>query len=136
VAFVGVHVSGMQAEDARPVRLDGVPTALYLRLHAQLDDLLRELELLDVGGDYGLPPYWQSAWEQAEAAERDGREHVDLELNLPPDEAARLSTLLEQADALTRAGLLLTASMPPAVRELGDWLVEELSGRLRDHPEP
>ncbi|HEX2038462.1 MAG TPA: hypothetical protein VHF47_01895 [Acidimicrobiales bacterium] len=126
----------MQGEDARFVRLAGVPTSLYVRLHAHVDDLLRELALLDVAEGYGLGPEWDRAREQAETAERAGREHVDLELRLPADAADRLGGLFEQADALARAGLLLTTEAPPELRELRDRLVAELSRRLQDGHSP
>jgi hypothetical protein len=126
----------MQPEDARSVRLTGVPTTLYRRLHAHVDDLLRELALLAVSEDYGLGPGWERAWEEAEAAERAGREHVDIELHLPVDTPKRLRGLFEQADALARAGLLLTTETSPEVRELRDWMLEELARRLGDGAEP
>jgi len=125
----------MQPDEQRTVRLPAVPTALYLRLHVHVDDVLRELAQLGVGEEYGLGPGWDRAWEQASAAQQAGREEVDIELCVPSDTAERLAALFEQADALARAGLLL-ASDSPALRELRDWLVTELSHRLQDGAEP
>lgn len=125
----------MQPDEHRTVRLPAVPTALYLRLHVHVDDLLRELALLDVSQEYGLGPGWGRALEEAVAAQRAGREHVDIELCLPPDAAERLSALFAQADALARAGMLLAADSPD-LREFRDWMVAELSRMLGDGAEP
>ena len=128
----------MHPDGLRRVRLTGVPTALYVQLHLHIDDLLREVALMDTVDDhgYGLAPYWQAAWEQAQTAERAGHEYVDLELDLPVDTAERLSALFAQADAFGRTGLLLTVDMPAALRPLRARLVEELSRQLQDGAEP
>lgn len=126
----------MQPEDAHFVRLTGVPTTLYRRFHAHVDDLLRELALLAVSEDYGLGPGWDRAWVEAEAAERAGREHVDVELLLPVDAPERLRGLFEQADALARAGLLLTIESSAELRRFRDWIVDELARRVDDGAEP
>jgi N-acetylmuramoyl-L-alanine amidase CwlA len=125
----------MQPDEQRTVRLSAVPTTLYLRLHVHVDDVLRELAQLGVGDEYGLGPGWDRAWEQASAAQQAGREEVDIELCLPADAAEQLAALFEQADALARAGMLLAADSP-TLREFRDWLVDELSHRLRDGDEP
>lgn len=129
----------MHPDGLRRVRLTGVPTTLYVQLHVHIDDLLREVTLMNtIDGDhgYGLAPYWHPALEQAQAAERAGREHVDIEFQVPADAAERLSALFAQADAFGRTGLLLTADMPAALRPLRDRLVDELSRQLQDGDEP
>ncbi len=126
----------MHPDEQRTVRLCGVPTALYMRLHVHLDDLLRELALLGVSDDYGLAPCWEPARAQAEAAERAGRDHVDLELSVPPNAAERLSSLFEQADQLCREGLLLGADTPPALRRFRNRMLAELAHALRDGDGP
>lgn len=145
------------SREPRTVRLSEVPAALFIRLQVHVDDLLRELEIIDLGHDSSavvVPSEVRKvtrdlldscassrseAWQRAEAAERAGRERLDIELRLPPaaaDAGEKLGELLELADELSRSGLLLTMPCPEELLALRRWMSEELSRQLRDGAEP
>lgn len=141
----------------RTVRLLDVPAATFIRLQLHIDDLLRELEIIDVGHDSEavlvptelgkvtrdlLEAYSSTradAWQQAEAAERAGRDTLDIEVSLPTEaaEAAEeLACLFDRADELARDGVLLTLPTPAPLMALRTWMREELLRQLRDGAEP
>ncbi|MBW3668645.1 MAG: hypothetical protein KY443_05470 [Actinobacteria bacterium] len=138
--------------DVRVVRLLGMPTARFIALHMHVDDLLRELEIIALGASSGaaevprevrdvtrelLGRYAetrQSAWEQAEAAQRRGGETVDLELVLPVDAVEGVQELVElfdRADALSREGVLLTLPASPELVELRRWTADEITRQVQ-----
>ncbi|HVF74751.1 MAG TPA: hypothetical protein VM938_06855 [Acidimicrobiales bacterium] len=139
------------------VRLVGIPAADFVRLHLHVDDLMRELEIIDVGHRAGVASApaelrdlmrrlllhyaeaREAAWAQAEAATADGRATVDMELELPveaADAAVKLTTLFEHADELSRAGILLTMPTPPELQELRRWTTTEVCRQLQEGATP
>ena len=140
------------AEGLQTVRFPAVPVAGYLALQAHNDALFRELELISIeleGGAGGrvAPPlaelvgqlYWRfrgqrdSYRDVVAAAQARGEPTVDLETKAPPSAAgAALGylELLERADELCRAGVLLTPEPPAEVKDLRRWFVEEMVAQL------
>ena len=67
------------------------------------------------------------------AAQARGERTVDLETKVPPAAAGAALDyleLLERADELCRAGVLLTSEPPPEVKSLRRWLVERMVAQL------
>jgi len=141
----------------RQVRLLNLPSADFVRLHLHVDDLMRELEIIDVGHRAGVATAptelrdvmrrlllhyaeaREAAWAQAEAATADGHAALDIEVMLPEeaaDAAVEMVKLFEQADELSRAGVLLTMPTPPELLELRRWTTEELCRQLREDAAP
>lgn len=153
--------AGPPGDDAAvPVRFEGVPVAVYLRLQEQNDAVLRELELLaftaDHAGHVDPSPQLVEVIERSRryfnltregfrgdvalAAEQ-GASVIDLDgtaaiTGLVP--AADLVALFEQAEELARQGELLIGPADAAVARLRRWFVEELTAQLLDGrpPEP
>jgi anti-sigma regulatory factor (Ser/Thr protein kinase) len=141
----------------RPVRFPGVPVETYLDLQAHNDALFRELELisieLEAGSARPAAPLAElvdqlyrrfrgqrdSYRDVVAAAKARGQPTVDLQTSAPPAAAVAAQSyldLLERADELCRAGLLLTPEPPPAVRQLRRWFVEQMVAQLRDRAAP
>lgn len=139
------------------VRLLDIPAVEFVRLHLHVDDLMRELEIIDVGHRAGVAAApielrdlmrrlllhyaeaREAAWAQAEAAAADGRAALDMELLLPveaADAAVELAELFDRADALSRAGVLLTMPTPPELVRLRRWTVDELCRQLQEGAAP
>jgi len=139
-------------EGTRTVRFPAVPVDGYLALQAHNDALFRELELisieLEAGGATRVAPPLAELVDQlyarfrgqrdsyrdvVAAAQARGEGRVDLETRVPPAAAgAALGylELLERADELCRAGVLLTPEPPPEVKALRRWFVEEMVAQL------
>jgi anti-sigma regulatory factor (Ser/Thr protein kinase) len=139
-------------EGLRTVRFPAVPVDGYLALQAHNDALFRELELvsieLETGGATRVAPdlaevvgqlysrfrgQRDSYRDVVAAAQARGEPTVDLETKVPPSAAgATLGylELLERADELCRAGVLLTPEPPPEVKDLRRWFVEEMVAQL------
>jgi anti-sigma regulatory factor (Ser/Thr protein kinase) len=139
-------------EGLRTVRFPAVPVEGYLALQAHNDALFRELELisieLETGGAARVAPplaelvgqlYWRfrgqrdSYRDVVAAALARGEPTVDLETKVPASAAtAALGylELLERADELCRAGVLLTSEPPAEVKDLRRWFVEEMVAQL------
>jgi anti-sigma regulatory factor (Ser/Thr protein kinase) len=139
-------------EGLRTVRFPAVPVDRYLALQAHNDALFRELELISIELESGaggrVAPdlaelvgqlYWRfrgqrdSYRDVVAAAQASGEPTVDLETKAPPSAAgAALGylELLERADELCRAGVLLTPEPPPEVKDLRRWFVEEMVAQL------
>jgi hypothetical protein len=124
----------------------------YLALQAHNDALFRELELISIELEAGgagrvAPPLAElvgqlysrfrgqrdSYRDVVAAAQVRDEPAVDLETKVPASAAgAALGylELLERADELCRAGVLLTPEPPAEVKELRRWFVEEMVAQL------
>ena len=140
------------AQGLRTVRFPAVPVDGYLALQAHNDALFRELELisieLETGGsarlaqplaelvgqlDWRFRGQRDSYRDVVAAAQARGEPTVDLETKVPPSAAGSALghlELLERADELCRAGLLLTPEPPPEVKTLRRWFVEQMVAQL------
>lgn len=139
-------------EGLRTVRFPAVPVADYLALQAHNDALFRELELISIelerGGTAMVAPTLAVLVDQLHSrfrGQRDsyrdvvaaalarGEPTVDLDTKVPRSAAgAALGylELLERADELCRAGVLLTPEPPAKVKDLRRWFVEEMVAQL------
>ena len=146
------------APGARRVRFPDVPVDGYLELQAHNDALFRELELvsIELEGDDGarvaapladlvdqlyrrFQGQRDSYRDAVAVAQARGEATVELETAAT---AAAVSgargylALLEQADELCRAGLLLTPEPSPAVRALRAWFVDQMAAQVLDGATP
>ncbi|HEX2375316.1 MAG TPA: ATP-binding protein [Actinomycetota bacterium] len=136
----------------RTVRFPGVPVDGYLELQAHNDALFRELELISIeleagGADRPAAPLADlvdqlyrrfrgqrdSYRDVVAAAQARGQPTVDLQTSAPPAAAGAARgylELLERADELCRAGLLLTPEPPASVKALRRWFVDQMVAQL------
>ena len=146
------------AQGARPVRFPGVPVDGYLELQAHNDALFRELELISIeleGDDAarvaaplaelvdqlyrryrGQRDGYRDVVAAAQAA---GQPFVELETTATAAAATGARgylELLEHADELCRAGVLLTPEPSPQVRALRRWFVDQLAAQVLDGAAP
>jgi anti-sigma regulatory factor (Ser/Thr protein kinase) len=140
------------------IRFPGVPVDGYLELQAHNDALFRELELISIEleGDDGarvaapladlvdqlyrrFRGQRDSYRDVIAAAQARGEATVELESTAS---AAAVSgarsylELLEQADQLCRAGLLLTPEPSAPVRALRRWFVDQMAAQVLDGADP
>ena len=136
----------------RPVRFPGVPVDGYLELQAHNDALFRELELISIEleGDHAaevaapladlVDQLYRRFRDQRDsyrdvvaAAQAAGRPTVELATTASPGAAAGARSylaLLEQADELCRAGVLLTPEPPASVKALRSWFVDQMAAQV------
>lgn len=135
------------------VPLPGVPARVFLESQDHQQDLIRELQIIEIGGtvDDGTVRVSQrlaqlisgvlSEYEAVRTATRDqalaaltrGDQVVTLQVPVFPGMAQALRRwlqLLEEADELCRAGELLLLAPRPEVRQLRRWYVEQLTHRI------
>lgn len=136
------------------VRLLSCPVELSLRQDAHLDELVRELQLIE--GDDGNPRSLAIALElgdiltgpaQArhtgrritqEAAES-GQEFVDVEMAMPREfsiEVRKLDAAVRAADELCEQMRLLTLASPADLRALRAWMTESIVEQIELGAEP
>jgi anti-sigma regulatory factor (Ser/Thr protein kinase) len=147
--------SGSVAQPAAPgqlppgwtlVRLLACPVELSLRQDRHLDELIRELQLMQgensdrsqaiarqLGGLLTGPAHarhtGRRAAQQAAAA---GLEHIDVEMAIPPEvggEVAELQRAILAADALCEEARLLTLASTPDLKALRAWMTEEIGAQ-------
>ena len=146
-------------DDALPdgwgrVLLLGCPVDLGLRQDEHLDDLIRELRLLDTGsGDLRSQQVARELREllagpaharhlgrrTALEAAAAGLAVVDIDMVAPREagEAVlRMQELVTEADRLCEREQLLTLASSPELRELRAWMTHEVSGQLREGATP
>lgn len=135
------------------VRLHDVPARVFLESQDHQHELIRELQLADIGSsaDHGTERISQrlarlisgvlSDYQVVRSATRDqalaaldrGEHVVTLHVPVVPgmaDALRRWLQLLEEADDLCRKGELLLLAPSPEVRRLRTWYVEQLTSRL------
>ena len=141
----------------RRVRLLNVPTDLQVRSMRHLDDLLHELHIMQAGVESGqiepgphlaelmsqileaYSPAREAVWRQTETARAEGRERIDIEVELPVEAASaapRLVDLLDEADHMCRTLELLTLAAPPEVAQLRRWVGEQIVAQVTRGEEP
>lgn len=136
------------------VRFVDCPAALLIAHDDNLAAYTRELYL--IGSQLGEPSFerlaaildgyvaehatnWDPARIIAHEAVRDGRELVDIEVLADRDIRASiqfLRSLIGEAEALSRAGKLMTLPASDPVQRLRDWLEGEFLGQIEDGNEP
>ena len=136
------------------VRLEGVPTRVFLESQDHQHDLIRELQLIDIGGRFDIvdPDVSQrlarviadilarygevravTRRQALEALER-GETAVTLDVPVRDGMTDALRTwleLLEEADRLALEGELLLVPAREEVRRLRRWYVDEIVSRLQ-----
>jgi hypothetical protein len=135
------------------VRLPDVPVRVFLESQDHQHELIRELQLIGIGGslDEGAVHVSRrlahlisgvlSDYEAVRSATRDqalaaldrGEHVVTLRVPVHPGIADALRSwlrLLEEADDLCRQGELLLLAPSPEVRRLRRWYVEQVTARL------
>ena len=137
---------------ARRVRFVGVPVDGYLELQAHNDALFRELELISIelegddAAEVAAPladlvdqlyrrfrGQRDSYRDVVAAAQAAGRPTVELATTASPGAVAGARSclaLLDQADELCRAGVLLTPEPPPSVKALRSWFVDQMAAQV------
>jgi hypothetical protein len=141
------------------IRFPGVPVDGYLELQAHNDALFRELELISIEleGDDGarvaapladlVDQLYRRFRGQRDSyrdvvAAAQARGEATVELESTAASAAAVSgarsylELLEQADQLCRAGLLLTPEPSASVRALRRWFVDQMAAQVLDGTDP
>ncbi|MGZ4437753.1 MAG: ATP-binding protein [Nocardioides sp.] len=136
------------------VRLAGCPVALSLRQDQHLDELVRELQL--IATDRGNPRSEELARELddllgppaharhtgrriAQQAAAAGLDEIDVDMAMPrelADEVRKLQNAVRAADRLCEEARLLTLASPPDLRELRDWMTEEISRQIEQGAVP
>jgi hypothetical protein len=150
---VNPAAAGVGADTALPdgwavVRLVGCPVELSLRQDQHLDELVRELTLMNV--DKGnvesaalarrleailrAPAHARVAGRrQTQAALDRGEQLVDVEMAMPSDfsrEVRLLDEAVREADVLCDERRLLTLASSPDLRTFRTWMTEEIVGQL------
>jgi len=149
----GLKTVYASASQGRKIRLIGVPVALLVESTRQLVDLQRELQV--VAQDRSGPPELSELSEAArpiaealarwtyrdhalaQAAEAQGRERLDLELTIDPQEELyfeRATRWIRRAGSLLRRRLLLTPQATPEVVAYRRWYEAEVKSQLRGAP--
>jgi hypothetical protein len=151
------------AEDATTryeVRLGFVPTELLVAAKAHIDNIVRELALIQAGADSNIGLSAKTVAmllratedfsdarneikRQAVESSRRGDAFTDLTLHLPLTAAGaglRYLMALDEADRQARAARLLTVAAAPSHRVFREWYVRALSEQLvaasRNQPLP
>lgn len=140
-------------EPVEVVRVANVPVRPFLESQDHQHDLIRELQLITIGGQFDTATVEVShrlarlvaliherygtvrtvTRDQAMAAMGRGDDVTDLDIPVVPDMAAALRRwleLLEEADELCRHGDLLLLATRPAIRDLRRWYVEAVTAAL------
>jgi anti-sigma regulatory factor (Ser/Thr protein kinase) len=158
----GGHQTDLPAADARPalpqgwtlVRLAACPVRLSLRQDEHLDELVRELQLLNaddgnarsrdvaasIQGLLVAPAHARYTGRRtAQLALEAGQSEVDVEMAVP-DESSLLIRQLEDAvsaaDRLCEERKLLTIASSRELRELRRWMTEEIVAQIEQRRDP
>ncbi|MGY0390309.1 ATP-binding protein [Nocardioides sp. WG-D5] len=136
------------------VRLPACPVRLGLQIDQRLDDLVRELQLID-SDDGPTPPrelgqlierlVTRPAFARhmgrriALDAAAAGLEYVDIEMTLPREMASLLPELLAAdnlADEISETHQLLTLRSTPEMVSLRTWFTESIVGQAEEDADP
>jgi anti-sigma regulatory factor (Ser/Thr protein kinase) len=151
--------SPVPAEAALPpgwvlVRLQACPVRLSLRQDQHLDELIRELQLIDAGPDTptsreiaaklrGLligPAHARNTGRRiAERAAAAGLENIDIDMAMPTEFAAAVRELhiaVQAADLLCEQQDLLTLTSAPPLRQLRAWMTEQVTTQIEQKAAP
>lgn len=141
------------ATNPEAVRLEGVPVRTFLESQDHQHDLIRELQLIRLGGRFdpetaevskrlaGLISDLLHRYDGVRHATRDqmlaaldrGEQTASLDVPVYPEMTEALKTwleLLEEADRLCQHGELLLLAASPDVRALRRWYAKELTARI------
>lgn len=136
------------------VRLAGCPVRLSLRQDQHLDELIRELQL--ISGDRDNPRSRALALELrgllsgpaharhtgrriAQRAAAAGLEHIDIDMAMPREFSAEVQALhaaVKAADVLCEEMRLLTLASSRDLRDLRQWMTEQLTDQIEHGAEP
>jgi anti-sigma regulatory factor (Ser/Thr protein kinase) len=136
------------------VRLERCPVWLSLRQDEHLDELIRELQLIE--GDAGNPRSRELALQLqgllsapaharhtgrriAQQAAAQGLEVIDIEMAMPHEfavEVQKLDVAVKAADVLCEEMQLLTLASSPELRQLRAWMTAELTNQIENGAEP
>jgi len=135
------------------VRLAGCPVRLSLRQDEHLDELVRELQLLnahdaprsqeiagEIQGLLAAPAHARHTGRRiARLAERAGRKHVDIDMALPAEASHMvrgLQAAVAAADQLCLERRLLTLASSEELTALRRWMTEEIVAQVEEGREP
>lgn len=136
------------------VRLKGCPVRLSLRQDQHLDELVRELQLIEGDTDNpqsrvlaerleGLlsgPAHARHTGRRiAQQAAAQGRTHIDVDMAMPRElgrQVVALQDAVAAADVLCEEKRLLTLASAPEVRALRAWMTEQIESQLERGTEP
>jgi hypothetical protein len=158
----GGHRPGPTAHDVPPalpqgwtlVRLADCPVRLSLRQDEHLDELVRELQLLNADEDnassqalaasiQGLlaaPAHARYTGRRtAQLALEAGRDEVDIDMAVPDESSVMIRELqhaVSAADRLCEETKLLTLASPRDLRDLRRWMTEEIVAQIEQRRSP
>lgn len=136
------------------VRLADCPVRLSLRQDEHLDELIRELQLIDADREnprsrtlalelQGLlsgPAHARHTGRRiAQQADAAGQEYIDVDMAMPREFGAQVRALdvaVKAADVLCEEMRLLTLASSAEVRALRAWMTEQVSHQLEDGAAP
>jgi len=136
------------------VRLARCPVRLSLRQDEHLDELIRELQLIE--GEVGNPRSRELALKMqgllsapaharhtgrriAQQAAAQGLDHIDIDMAMPREFAAEVQKLddaVKAVDVLCEEMQLLTLASSPELRQLRAWMTEEVTNQLEQGAAP
>lgn len=128
------------------------PVELSMRIDNQIDEVVRELQLIDsrpsspsaelaalIQKLLEAPYARQTAVERAAELAEGGAEFVDVQLPLPREAAAKIRGLLvalRKADELCRSHEMLSVPATPEMDLLREWFTHTMVAQLEDDAEP
>ena len=136
------------------VRLARCPVWLSLRQDEHLDELIRELQLIDAGpatprsrelaarlqGLLSAPAHARHTGRRvAQEAAAAGLEHIDIDMAMPHEfsaEVQKLDDAVKAADVLCEEMRLLTVASSPELRQLRAWMTAELTNQIEHGASP
>jgi anti-sigma regulatory factor (Ser/Thr protein kinase) len=136
------------------VKLARCPVWLSLRQDEHLDELVRELQLIEGGvsnprsrelaqqlqGLLSAPAHARHTGRRiAQQAAANGLEYIDIEMAMPHEfsaEVQKLDVAVKAADVLCEEMQLLTLASSPELRQLRAWMTAELTNQIEHGAAP